>query len=57
MNEDQFLIFLQNDIANHPERLQAVDAVFFRRINSLVGECADIDLDAPLPGEVTEETS
>jgi antitoxin PrlF len=47
----QFLEFLQKDIANHPEHLQAVDATLFERINSLVGECGDIDLNAVLSEE------
>ena len=47
----QFLEFLQKDIANHPEHLQAVDATLFERINSLVGECGDINLNAVLPKE------
>lgn len=47
----QFLEFLQNDIANHPEHLRAVDAPLIERINSLVGECVDIDLNAVLTEE------
>jgi len=47
----QFLEFLQNDIANHPEHLQAVDATLFERINSLIGKCSDIDLNSVLPEE------
>lgn len=42
-----FLDFLAKDIANHPERLQAIDVRLVARIQSLVGT-ADIDLDAPL---------
>jgi antitoxin PrlF len=33
----QFLGFLARDIANHPERLQAVDAGLVQRLQSLVG--------------------
>jgi antitoxin PrlF len=33
----QFLGFLAGDMANHPERLQAVDARFVQRLQSLVG--------------------
>lgn len=46
----QFLGFLARDIANHPERLQAVDADLVTRINSLVGS-VEFDLDAPLSAE------
>ena len=41
-----FLGFLSRDIANHPERLKIVDAIFFRRLQSLVGH---IDVDVALP--------
>ncbi len=44
----QFLGFLARDIANHPERLRAVDSGLFHRIQSLAGE-VEIDLDAVLP--------
>ncbi len=44
----QFLAFLAQDIADHPERLQAVDAALARRLQSLVDGVA-FDLDAPLP--------
>ena len=43
----QFLGFLARDIASHPERLQAVDAGLFQRIQSLVGGI-EVDLDAAL---------
>ncbi len=43
----QFLGFLARDMAQHPERLQSVDAEFIQRLQSLVGEVA-IDLDADL---------
>ncbi len=46
----QFLGFLSRGIASHPERLQAVDAHFLRRIQSLVGGIT-IDLDAPLSAD------
>jgi antitoxin PrlF len=45
-----FLGFLARDIASHPERLQAVDASFVQRLQSLTGGI-DIDLDAPLSAE------
>jgi len=43
----QFLSFLARDIANHPERLQAVDTGLVQRIQSLVGDI-EVDLDASL---------
>ena len=46
----QFLGFLARDIANHPKRLQAVDAGLLARIQSLVGH-AEVDLDAPLSAD------
>lgn len=45
-----FLGFLARDIANHPERLQAIDAGFVQRLRSLTGGI-DIDLDAPLSAD------
>lgn len=46
----QFLGFLAADIARHPERLQAVDAGFVQRLQSLVGD-VDVDLDAALSAD------
>ena len=46
----RFLRFLARDISSHPERLQAVDAAFVHRLQSLVGGI-EVDLDAPLPAE------
>ena len=43
-----FLGFLARDLADHPERLQAVDAALAQRIQALVGGVA-VDLDASLP--------
>ena len=45
-----FLGFLARDLAEHPERLQAVDAGLAQRIQALVGGVA-VDLDAPLPAD------
>lgn len=45
-----FLEFLARDIAEHPERPQAVDAGLVQRIQSLV-DGAEIDLDAPLSAD------
>ncbi len=42
-----FLGFLARDIAQHPERMQAVDAKFVQRLRTLTKNVA-IDLDAPL---------
>lgn len=46
----QFLGFLSRDIANHPERLHAVDASLVQRIHSLVGGI-EVDLDAALSAD------
>ena len=46
----RFLNFLAGDIANHPERLQAVDAGLVKRLRSLVGHI-DVDLDAALSAD------
>jgi antitoxin PrlF len=42
--------FLARDLAEHPERLQAVDAGLAQRIQALVGGVA-VDLDAPLSAD------
>jgi antitoxin PrlF len=42
-----FLGFLARDMAEHPERLRAVDAGFAQRIQALVGS-VEVDLDAAL---------
>ena len=46
----QFLGFLAQDIAGHPERLQSVAAGLVLRLQSLVGS-VEVDLDAPLPAD------
>lgn len=48
-----FLHFLARDIADHPERLRAVDTDWVARIHALVGE-VEVDLDAPLSPEDDE---
>jgi antitoxin PrlF len=40
---EQFLSFLSNDLAQHPERLETIDASLVQRIRSLVGD-VDVDL-------------
>jgi len=45
-----FLGFLERDLANHPERLQALDAGLVERLQGLVGD-AEIDLNEALPDE------
>jgi len=45
-----FLGFLARDIASHPERLQAVDASFVQRLQSLTSG-VEIDLDAALSAD------
>jgi len=44
----QFLGFLARDIAEHPERVAAMDASLVQRIQALVAD-VEVDLDAPLP--------
>ncbi|MBX3515390.1 MAG: type II toxin-antitoxin system PrlF family antitoxin [Rhodospirillales bacterium] len=46
----QFIEFLARNMADHPERLQAVDSGLVERIHSLVGR-VEVDLDAPLPAD------
>lgn len=46
----RFLSFLARDIADHPERLQAVDAGLVKRLHSLVGHI-EVDLDAALSAD------
>lgn len=43
----EFLGFLARDMADHPERLRALDASLVARLQGLVGS-VEIDLDAPL---------
>lgn len=45
-----FLGFLAHDIANHPERLDSVDASLVQRLQSLVGS-VEVDLDAELSAD------
>ena len=45
-----FLTFLANDMAQQPERLQAVDAGLVQHLQALVGQ-VKVDLDAALPLE------
>ena len=47
---EQFLGFLADDIARHPERLQSLDAGLVRRVQSLVSG-VDIDLEATLAAD------
>lgn len=46
----QFLSFLSRDMAEHPERLQALDAGFVQRLQSLTTGI-EVDLDAPLSAD------
>lgn len=43
----EFLIFLERDIRQHPERLQPIDKDLQQRIDDLVGGI-EVGLDAPL---------
>jgi antitoxin PrlF len=45
-----FLALLEQDIASHPERLQAVTADLASRLQDLVSGI-EVDLDAPLPDD------
>lgn len=45
-----FLGFLARDLAEHPDRLQALDAGLAQRIQALVGG-VEVDLDAPLSAD------
>lgn len=46
----QFLDFLAQDVASHPERLQSVDKNLVKRLKFLVGK-VEVDLDAPLSAD------
>ena len=46
----EFLGFLARDIAEHPERLQAIDAGLVQRLQAMTAG-VEIDLDAALPAE------
>lgn len=46
----QFLGFLAQDMASHPERLQSVSPDLMQRIQSLVADI-EVDLDAPLSAD------
>lgn len=46
----QFLGFLSREIAEHPDRLQALDASFVQRLQSLTMG-VEVDLDAPLSAD------
>jgi antitoxin PrlF len=46
----QFLGFLSRDIAEHPEQLQALDASFVQRMQSLTTGI-EVDLDGPLSAD------
>lgn len=47
---EQFLGFLSRDIASHPEHLQAIDANFVQRLQSLTASI-EVNLDARLSAE------
>ena len=46
----QFLAFLSRDIADHPERLQAIDGEFVQRIQTLVRDIG-VDLNGALSAD------
>lgn len=45
-----FLGFLARDLAEHPERIQAVDAGLAQHIQALIGN-VEVDLDGPLSAD------
>jgi antitoxin PrlF len=45
-----FLDLLAHDIADHPERLMALDPAWLPRLHALVGDMA-VDLEAPLSAD------
>jgi antitoxin PrlF len=45
-----FLAFLAQDIARHPDRLRTLDEAFVKRVRSLTAGI-DVDLDAPLAAD------
>jgi antitoxin PrlF len=47
---ERFLDFLSKDLQAHPERLQAIDAAWVKRLQAIIKNTA-IDLDAPLPND------
>ena len=47
---DAFLAFLARDMAEHPERLQALNAGLVNRLQALVGE-VELDLDTALSAD------
>ena len=57
--DDQFvrkiLNFLDKDIAEHPERLQALSVGFVQRAQELAAGI-EVDLNAPLPVEDADDT-
>ncbi len=46
----RFLAFLASDMASHPERLQAIDASFVKRLQALT-DGIDVDLDTALSAD------
>lgn len=46
----QFLVFLARDMANHPERLQAIDASFVQRLQVLT-DGVGVDLGSALSAD------
>lgn len=46
-----FLSFIQHDISQHPEHIRELPQALLDRMDDLLGH-ADIDLDAPIEGEV-----
>lgn len=49
----KFLSLLERDIANHPEKLQPINAELIKQLESLV-EGIDIDIDARVPEDAEQ---
>jgi antitoxin PrlF len=47
---ESFLRFLERDLADHPERIRAIDTGLVERLRALVAG-VDVDLDAPLSAD------
>ena len=46
----QFLDFLEEDMAKHPQQIKAITSSTVKRVQSLIGDMS-VDLDAPLEDE------
>lgn len=51
-DEQHWLNFLDKDIKESPEKLKSADEAFSDKINRLLGDNKEIDLDEPIDGDV-----